>query len=423
VTVGSATTRAGDALRDTCGSLPVGLASAPGRVNLLGEHVDHRGGVVLPFAIDRRVAVAAAISSDGRTRIVADDLGRIWTGDGPPPRSRIDDPDHDFVNHVVGMLASLPALAAVDLPPLSIAIAGDLPIGAGVSSSAALEVATGLAVSQALGFDPPDVRTLAHAARRAEHDFVGTPCGIMDMLASAAGCAGRILRIDCETLSISTLPAPDPTRAVFAILDSGVRHRLADGGYAARLAALDRVERLIDRPLRDASLDELDAADLDPADRARARHVVTEVARVRDAEAALRDGDLDRLGRLLFEGHASLRDDFAVSVSEIDAIVDAARDRRGDGVLGARMIGGGFGGVVLLLLDRAAAPRVLRSIVDELGATTGRRPDPVVVAPSDGARIESTDVHGVSYPRGRPETPPASDGEPDRDPGTGDARR
>jgi galactokinase len=360
--------------------------------------------VVLPFAIDRRVTVAAAVPPDGRTRIIADDLGRTWSCDGPPPCAPIDDPAHDFANHVLGMLASLPSLAERDLPPVVIAIAGDLPIGAGVSSSAALEVATGFAVSEALGLDPPDVGTVASAARRAEHEFVGTPCGIMDMLASAAGRRGRILRIDCESVTVSTLPAPDRSRAAFALIDSGVRHRLADGGYAARLAALDRVERLIGRPLRVAALDDLDGRDLDPVDRRRARHVVTEIDRVRRAEVHLQSDDLDGLGRLMFDGHDSLRDDFGVSVPEVDAIVAAARRRQGHGVIGARMIGGGFGGSVLLLIERETAPEVLRSITDEVASAGGRRPASLVVEPSEGARIESTETDDVSYPRGRPES-------------------
>jgi galactokinase len=384
------------------GTSPSGLASAPGRVNLIGEHVDHRGGVVLPFAIDRRIAVAAAPAIDGRTRIIAADLGRAWSCDGPPPSRRIDAGPDAFANHVLGMIASLPNPSSSTLPPLVIAIAGDLPIGAGMSSSAALEVATGLAVSQALELETPDVASLAVAARRAEHEFVGTPCGIMDMLASAAGRAGHVLRIDCDTHATTVLPAPDPHGAVFAVIDSGVRHRLADGGYAARLAALDRVERHMARPLRASTLDEIEALSIDAADRRLARHVVTEMSRVADAETALRMNDPRRLGRLLFDSHVSLRTDFAVSVAEIDAIVTAARERRDAGVFGARMIGGGFGGVVLLLLDRTRSADLLSEIAGEIAPIIGRRPTPIIVEPSDGARLESTDDGDVSYPRGRP---------------------
>ncbi len=379
------------------------LASAPGRVNLIGEHVDHRGGVVLPFAIDRRIVVAAAASRDGRTRVISADLGRAWTGEGPPPRAPLPDPEHAFVNHVIGMLAALPELAETDVPPLTIAIAGDLPIGAGVSSSAALEVAVGLAVSRSLDLDLPDVETLAMAARRAEHDFVGTPCGMMDMLTSAAGRSGCVLRIDCSSLEISTLPAPDPTHVVFGLIDSGVRHRLADGGYASRLAAMDRVEHAIGTPLRTSTVHDLDQAQLDSGDRRCARHVLTEMERVRAAEVALGSGDVERLGSLLFEGHDSLRDDLRVSVPEVDAIVEAARSRRGDGVHGARMIGGGFGGSVLLVLDRDRAADLLESIVAAVGPTTGDGGPPIIVEPADGARFESTRGEPVSYPRGGPE--------------------
>jgi galactokinase len=389
------------------------VASAPGRVNLIGEHVDHRGGVVLPFAIDRRISVAASVSADGRTRVIASDLGRTWTCDGPPPRSRLTDPEHAFVNHVLGVLASMPSLAAMDVPPVTIAIAGDLPIGAGVSSSAALEVAVGLALSRAFGHGIPDVGTLATAARRAEHDFVGTPCGMMDMLASAAGRPGHVLRIDCATHEITVIPAPDPGRVTFALIDSGVRHRLADGGYASRLAALDRVERTLEKPLRHVTLDDLERASLDPADRRRARHVITECDRVRTTEVALRTGDPDRIGRLLFEAHDSLRDDLEVSVPEVDAIVEAARDRRGEGVLGARIIGGGFGGSVLVMADRGRSTELLDAILAEVLDGGGRPGRPIIVQPSDGARIESTHGEPVSYPRGGPEIRPSRP-----DPGT-----
>jgi galactokinase len=378
------------------------VASAPGRVNLIGEHVDHRGGVVLPFAIDRRITVAAGVATDGRTRVIASDLGRTWACDGPPPRSPLTDAHHAFANHVIGMLASMPSLPGMDVPPMTIAIAGDLPIGAGVSSSAALEVAVGLAVSQTLGLALPDVTTLAAAARRAEHEFVGTPCGIMDMLTSAAGRPGRALRIDCASLEISTVPAPDSERVVIALIDSGVRHRLSDGGYASRLDALDRVERRIGKPLLSATLDDLQHAGIDPADRRRARHVITEIERVRSAESALRSGDPDRLGDLLFAGHDSLRDDFGVSVPEVNAIVDAARCRRQDGMFGARMVGGGFGGSVLVVADRARSDDLLDAIATSVESVLGDRPTPMVVEPSEGARVESTDGGPVSYPRGLP---------------------
>jgi galactokinase len=346
------------------------------------------------------------VSADGRTRVIASDLGRTWTCDGPPPRSRLTDPEHAFVNHVLGVLASMPSLAAMDVPPVTIAIAGDLPIGAGVSSSAALEVAVGLAISRAFGHAIPDVETLAIAARRAEHDFVGTPCGMMDMLASASGRAGQVLRIDCATHEISVLPAPDPDRVTLALIDSGVRHRLADGGYATRLAALDRVERTLEKPLRLATLDDLEHPNLNATDRRRAHHVITECARVRAAEVALRDGELDRLGRLLLETHDSLRDEFGVSVPEVDAIVEAARDRRGDGVLGARIVGGGFGGSVLVMMDRGRSTDLLESILTEISEGGGHAGRPIIVEPSDGARLEPTHGEPVSYPRGGPEIRP-----------------
>ncbi len=392
-------TRVGRCFRDRFSTEPLVVATAPGRVNLLGEHIDHRDGVVLPFAIDRRAAIAVSPATEGRTTIISDDLGLTFECPGPPPGRP--DPDAGFANHLLGVVDGLRSTGRLDFEPrpLSVAIASDLPAGGGLSSSAAIEVATGLAIAAIHDLPTPDVRTLAKVARRAEHDWVGTPCGIMDMLASAGGRAGRILAIDCGSLTLDELPAPSPDDFAFMLLDSGVRHRLADGGYASRLASLERVESVVGTSLKSASLDSLRTDSIDDVDRSRARHVITEMARVEAAVDALTRTDLARLGALMFQGHDSLRDDFGVSTPELDLLVEACRSRRGRGVLGARMTGGGFGGWVVALVERRSMKPVLHEVLDEFESRFDRRPELLEVRPSDGARIEATPGHPLSYPR------------------------
>lgn len=273
------------------------LASAPGRVNLIGEHVDHEDGVVLPVAVDRRAMVAVASSLDGATTIAAPDIDAMERLEGPPPSTPLE--GVEFANHLLGVLEAAGGAES----PLDLSIFSDVPIGAGVSSSAAIEVACGAAFAAHRGDEPPDPRTLAAWARTAEHEFVGTPCGWMDMLASAAGRRDHALRIDCRDLSIEAIPLPPADRFALLLFDSGVRHRLSDGGYADRLAACGRVRDALGKSMRDATIDDLDRADLDETDRRRGRHVVTEMMRVDAAIADLRRGDLDAFGRRLFEGH------------------------------------------------------------------------------------------------------------------------
>lgn len=394
-------TRVERCFRDRFSAEPAVIATAPGRVNLLGEHVDHRDGVVLPFAIDRRAAIAVSLATDERTTIISDDLDLTFEHPGPPPDRPVTDAAAGFANHLLGVVDGLRSNGerGFEGRPLSIAIASDLPAGGGLSSSAAIEVATGLAIAAIHGLPIPDVGTLARIARRAEHDWVGTPCGIMDMLASAGGKAGRILAIDCGSLDLAELPAPAPEDFAFVLLDSGVRHRLADGGYASRIASLDRVESVVGTPLRSATLETLRTDSIDDVDRCRARHVITEMARVEAAIDALAETDLPRLGDLMFAGHDSLRDDFGVSTPELDLLVEACRGHRTRGLLGARMTGGGFGGWVVALVERSSMETILDDVLDDFAARFGRRPDLLEVRPSDGARVEATPGHPLSYPR------------------------
>ena len=358
------------------------IGSAPGRVNLIGEHVDHEDGVVLPIAIDRRAVVAVATGRDGATTLGAPDIDAFIRVDGPPPRTPIE--QAEFANHLLGVLK---AAGGADTP-LDVAIFSDVPIGAGVSSSAAIEVACGAAFAVWRGDDLPDAQTLAGWARDAEHEFVGTPCGWMDMLASAAGRRNHALRIDCRDLSIDPIPLPPPEEMAVLLFDSGVRHRLSDGGYADRLEACERVRAALGKSMRDASLEDLDRADVAETDRRRGRHVITEMLRVEAAVGDLRRGDLDSFGRRLFEGHESLRTLYEVSIPELDRIVDTARGLGGDGVHGARMTGGGFGGTALVLVDPARLEEVRAAVVADFQADFGRVPPSWVASTDDGVRID-----------------------------------
>ncbi|MBV9255254.1 MAG: galactokinase [Actinobacteria bacterium] len=314
-------------------------AFAPGRVNVIGDHTDYTGGLALPMAIAEGTTVAVEpggdvvrLVSDCETEpaIVALDVSEP-AGVTPP-----------WARYVAGVVAALrPAQGATGT------VTTTLPVGAGLSSSAALEVAVALA----LGFDG-DALELAQLCQRAEHAASGVPCGIMDQLTSAAGVDGALLLLDCRSLAVTPVPMP-PDLAVVAV-HSGQRRALAATAYAERRAQCEAAEGEIG-PLRDATLADASAL-ADPVLRRRARHVVTENARVLAFVDALGSREYDEAGRVLVESHASLRDDFEVSTPEVDDLV--ARLNQADGVLGARMTGGGFGGVVLSVCHAEAAAQV-----------------------------------------------------------------
>ena len=379
----SAAERARTAFTRRFGVPPAFVASAPGRVNLIGEHVDYTGGLVLPFAIDARAAVALGPSDDGRTVLRAPDLDAETIHPGPPPGRPETDSDRRFANHLLGVLHAAGGTEA----PIRALVTSDVPSGGGLSSSAAIEVAFAAAWA-AFTDGVSDPATLARLAMRAEHEFVGTPCGIMDMLVSAAGRVGDALRIDCRTVTWRPVPMPPEDRAVVLLVDSGVTHRLRDGGYAERRAACERVETAIGGSLRDATREDLAVAGIDATDRRRASHVVDENRRVDAMVAALETGDLGTAGRILFDGHRSLRSLFEVSIPEIDHIVETAEGRIDAGCLGAQITGGGFGGNALVLVTTETLDENRNALVADFAARFGRRPTTRVVRASPGVRIE-----------------------------------
>ncbi|MEQ1787237.1 MAG: galactokinase, partial [Acidimicrobiales bacterium] len=308
-------------------------AWAPGRVNLIGDHTDHTGGLVLPMAIDLGTTVAGRPGGDVvelRSPIEPD--AAIVPLDVADPATITP----GWARYVAGVVAELhPEVGFVGTVDTT------LPVGAGLSSSAALEVA----VAIALGFAGPAL-DLARLAQRAEHRASGVPCGIMDQLASAAGLVGHALRIDCTSLEVQPVPVPEDLEVV--VIDSGQRRALVTSAYAERAAECRTAEEAIG-PLRHATLGDLSAID-DPVVGRRARHVITENARVDELAGALTAGDRARMAEAMAASHRSLRDDFEVSTPVLDALVDRLTDV--DGVIGARLTGAGFGGCAVALVAR-----------------------------------------------------------------------
>jgi galactokinase len=343
--------------RECFGADPSGVWRAPGRANLIGEHTDYNEGFVLPFALDHGTLAAATLT--GGRALELRDAGLAEAG--APDAGVAVRLDTLAPGQVTGW-AAYPAgvawalrEAGYPVAGASVAIDSDLPQGAGLSSSAALECAVALALTELQGIEVPRPE-LAAIARRAENDFVGVPTGIMDQSASLLSRAGHALLLDCRSGAGTAVPL-DPAAAGLALLiiDTRARHALTDSGYSARHRECEAAAHALGvRSLRDVSSVEQAMSGLhDPVLRRRARHVITENERVLQAVDLMRSGDLGGVGQLLSASHASLANDFEISWPEADATVDAAV---GAGALGARMMGGGFGGSVIALVDQDAAP-------------------------------------------------------------------
>ena len=324
------------------------VVQAPGRVNLIGEHTDYNDGFVLPCAIDFHTLIAARPRADMLVRIVAADYGDAvdeFRLDAPiTPR-----PDALWANYVRGVVKVL-LERGVALRGADLAIAGNVPQGAGLSSSAALEVATGQVFKSLQGLAELSATQLALIGQQAENQFVGVNCGIMDQLISARGEAGHALLIDCR--SLDARPVPLPPGVAVMIVHSRVKRGLVESEYNTRRKQCEAAARHYGvKALRDVDLAALEAraAGLDAVTLRRARHIVTENQRTLDAAAALTRGDLVALGQLMADSHASMRDDFEITVPAIDRLVEIAAQTIGSAG-GARMTGGGFGGCVVAVL-------------------------------------------------------------------------
>lgn len=372
--------RAAALFRRTFGVEPAAVASAPGRVNLIGEHVDYHGGHVLPVATGERTGVAVG-HVPGRFRAIAEDAARYPPVDAPWPPSR----SGNWWDYVAGSALFACEPSDADRGFL-VAVASDVPVGAGLSSSAALEVATAAAVQAADGLRPsPDV--IARVAHRAETEFVGVPCGMMDQLASAATPPRQALLINCATLERTAVHVSID----LVLADSGERHDLREGGYKERRREGDQAVALIAArwpalggllDIPPARLLEVTAV-LPPLLAKRVRHVVNENQRTGLAARALESGDPEAFGVLVNASHASLRDLYECSTPRLDAIAAAAA--RLQHVLGARMVGAGWGGAVLLVCEQGAGGVVAARL---RGDATLAVSDVRVVVPGEGFRVE-----------------------------------
>lgn len=376
------------AFRQRYRQAPAWIVAAPGRVNLIGEHIDYNDGFVLPMAIERYVVIAATPQSakaPPAARFYSVNLDRevhLALGRPPVPGRR------DWSSYVQGVVAGFLERGG-RIPALSAVIQSNVPLGGGLSSSAALEVATATLLATATGTALDRAET-ALLCQRAEHRFAGVPCGIMDQFSSVFGRQDTLLLLDCRSHEVQLVPFVADDIAVL-IANSNVRRELTGGEYAERRAQCESArQKLALESWRDAGLPQLEAArgGLDDVEYRRARHVVSEIGRTCQAAAAAREGQWDEFGRLMYASHASLRDDFQVSCRELDLLVDLARDlgkRRG--IIGSRMTGAGFGGCTVSLVksDRIAA--VSRLLGARYREATGIEPHIFSTRPARGAHV------------------------------------
>ena len=363
---------------------PEAVGRAPGRVNLIGEHTDYNAGLCLPLALPRSASAAVASRPDGSLRVRSRSFNDAWEGslDELTPGST-----SGWAGYVTGVLWAL-RQGGLDVPGLDIRIDSDVPIGAGLSSSAALECAVAVAVAGLLDLPLDErVRTrLAHACVRAETEYVGAPTGGMDQTVAMLATEGAALLIDFEDDTTNDVPLPLPEAGLtLVVTDTGVEHAHATGGYAERRADCEAAADALGLDsLRQATLPDLDRLTDERLQR-RARHIVTENARVEDAVAAIRESDWSALGTLLDASHHSLRDDFEVSCPELDLAVTTAREA---GALGARMTGGGFGGSIVSLVPEERAGAVTTALDVAFAAAGLGAPAHLEATPSPGASVE-----------------------------------
>ncbi|PZU30653.1 MAG: galactokinase [Microbacterium sp.] len=372
-----------------------GRWSAPGRVNLIGEHTDYNDGFVFPFAIEYRTVVDLTVRGDGRIRVSSSfdpdpvetavtELDALF----PPRRDEI----VEWARYPLGVAWALLHATSTDpasVPGVDLVFRSDVPVGAGLSSSAAIEGATAVALNDVWGLDQSRV-TLAKVGRRAENEAVGAPTGIMDQMASLLGRPDAATFLDCRTLDAEVTELGFASAGLeLVVIDTKVSHAHSTGGYGERRAACERGAQIMGVPaLRDLSVADLPRAQelMDDVTFRRVRHVVTENQRVLDTVATLRAEGPRAIGPILDASHASMRDDFEISVPELDLAVDAARTA---GAIGARMTGGGFGGAAIALLDHELVPAVTAAVEAAFADAGFTAPHIFTVHPSEGARRDA----------------------------------
>ncbi len=363
------------------GGEPEWVARAPGRVNIIGEHTDYNDGFVLPMAIDRAVFIACRLVAEPTVRVCSLDFGETREFDLRDVAQLKPAGDH-WLEYLKGTAWALQE-AGHALRGWEGVLAGDVPVGAGLSSSAAVELAAARAFAAVAGLQW-EASAMARLGQRAENEWVGVNCGIMDQMISAAGRAGHALLLDCRSLEGALVPLPRGVAVV--VLDTGTRRGLVDSAYNERRAQCEAAARFFGvEALRD--VDEATFAErmraLDETTRMRARHVVGENARTLRAAAAMRAGDVAALGRLMDDSHRSLRDDFAVSSPALDAMVECARTE--SGCYGARMTGAGFGGCAVALVQQGVAGVFSLATAASYEKATGHEPSVYVCRATDGA--------------------------------------
>ncbi len=366
---------------------PAAAALAPGRVNLIGEHTDYNDGFVLPMAIERQTLLVGRLNHSPRCRVVAGDLDEEMSNfllDGLAPGKTA------WANYVKGVIAQFIANGQ-PVPGFDAVVVSDVPLGGGLSSSAALEVATATLIEHFLHIQI-DPKNKALWCQAAEHEYANMPCGIMDQFIAALGKRDHALLIDCRTHEARPCLLDDPSVAVL-ITNSNVKHELTGSEYPTRRKQCAEAAGVLNEKfgsiaaLRDATMQQLDQVRGtlgDPVYR-RARHVIGENERTLLAEKALNGHDYAQMGQFMLESHRTLRDDFEVSCKELDTLVELAMGVPGGGVFGSRMTGGGFGGCTVSLVEADAVPRVIDHIAAEYPGRCGLEPTCFVTRAADGA--------------------------------------
>jgi galactokinase len=367
------------------GHAPRWAAAAPGRVNLIGEHTDYNDGFVLPMAIERHIVIAADSNTNRQVT-----LHSVTTGEtarfGMRPKVGRGEPG--WSNYVRGVIAGFQK-AGKKVPGFDAVIESSLPYGGGLASSAALEVATATLLEAMTGqaLDPIEKALLC---QRAEHDFAGVPCGIMDQFTSILARENHALLLDCRSRTTTPVAMTNPEVTVL-IINTNIRHKLAETEYAKRRSQCEAAARALQvAALRDATHKALDAAQkqMEPVVFRRARHVITENERTLQMARAMQASDWPAVGQLMYASHASLRDDYEVSCPELDTVVEIAQAMgEAGGIIGCRMTGGGFGGCAVSLVKTDAVQRITRKLDEAYEKKTGRQTTIFSSRPAAGARV------------------------------------
>jgi len=368
------------------GRAPRWIVAAPGRVNVIGEHTDYNDGFVLPMAIERYAIMAAdSAATPGQISIYDTHFKESATVD---VSATVTKGQPKWSNYIRGVLAGFQN-RGVKIPALDLAFMSTVPLGGGLSSSAALEVCTATLMEAATGktIDPIEKALLA---QKAEHDFAGVPCGIMDQFISALGREGHLLLLDCRTRKTELVPMSDPSVALL-VINTNVKHELSGGEYAQRRAQCEEAAKNLGvKSLRDVSPDQLEKGKgkLSEVVYRRARHVIGEIERTVHAAEGIRASNWPGVGNLMYASHASLRDDYEVSCAELDAVVEIAEDiGYQGGVYGCRMTGGGFGGCCVALVKAGAVDAITKKIAADYKIKTGIEASIFSSRPAAGATI------------------------------------